>query len=107
MAALLAQQTLKPLLADPADPSPRRRTRLRFFSSVPDDGLPRGRFLLLGGDEVYPSASREAYEQRFVRVYEAAAYADRPPSPDRSPLMRCLATPDWYDGLASFMGLRR
>ena len=58
---LLAQQTLKPLLADPADPQPKATdSTASSSSSVPDDGLPRGRFLLLGGDEVYPSASRES-----------------------------------------------
>lgn len=105
VAALLAQQTLKPLLADPADPQPKATdSTASSSSSVPDDGLPRGRFLLLGGDEVYPSASREAYEQRFVRVYEAAAYADRPPSPETARHLYALpGNHDWYDGLASFM----
>src|SRR4051794_18077835 len=32
----------------------------------------RGRFLVLGGDEVYPSASWQAYSERFVGPYAAA-----------------------------------
>src|SRR5882724_1679847 len=32
----------------------------------------RGDVLVLGGDQVYPVASRDAYEQRFVGPYDAA-----------------------------------
>lgn len=107
VAALLAQPTLKPLPADPDEPqskAPGATAARASASAVPDDGLPQGRFLLLGGDEVYPSASREEYEQRFVRVYEAAAYADRPPSPETARHLYALpGNHDWYDGLASFM----
>ncbi len=66
--------------------------------------LPRGRFLILGGDEVYPSASRDAYEARFVRVYEAAAFQEHPPDRNRAPHLYAVpGNHDWYDGLATFM----
>ena len=65
--------------------------------------LPRGKILLLGGDQVYPTATPEAYEDRFKGPFAAAL----PRSPaGREPEM--FATPgnhDWYDGLVSFLRL--
>jgi calcineurin-like phosphoesterase family protein len=69
--------------------------------------LPRGKFLVLGGDEVYPVASREAYDQKFLAPFDEAY------SPARVPLWKSgeqdlYAIPgnhDWYDGLSSFFGL--
>ncbi len=106
VAALLSQPTLYPQDHDPADQATTTTAKpsQRAPGSTPQAGLPRGRFLLLGGDEVYPSASRESYEQRFCRVYEAAAYADRPPKADDATHLFALpGNHDWYDGLASFM----
>jgi len=37
-----------------------------------DGPLPRGRVLILGGDEVYPTASRETYRQRLLDPFECA-----------------------------------
>lgn len=94
----LAQEKLKLRQRDP-------QTQV----SLPKDaaeGLPRGRFLILGGDQVYPSASRDAYETRFVKPYEAASYTVCPP--DRLCAPHLFAVPgnhDWYDGLASFMNI--
>ncbi|MDB5802553.1 MAG: hypothetical protein JWL63_3492 [Rhodocyclales bacterium] len=62
--------------------------------------LPRGEVLLMGGDEVYPTASHLAYAQRFKGPYTAALpYAD-------SVRLKLLAIPgnhDWYDGVSGFM----
>jgi hypothetical protein len=92
VAALLAQESLSV------------RTSESDAASVLPLPLPRGRFLILGGDEVYPSASREAYELRFVRPYEAASYLDRPPNKQKSPHLYAVpGNHDWYDGLASFL----
>lgn len=111
VAALLSQPKVYPL---PADPQPfpldktdaMAQTESKAHAERLKAGLPRGRFLLLGGDEVYPSASRKNYEQRFVRVYEAAAYSETPP--DKISATHLYAVPgnhDWYDGLASFMSV--
>jgi hypothetical protein len=60
----------------------------------------RGRLLLMGGDQVYPTATRTEYEHRLVGPYRAAlpfVYPDPP---------RVYAIPgnhDWYDGLTNFM----
>ena len=64
--------------------------------------LPRGEVLVLGGDEVYPVANPEAYEQRFKGPYEAALpWMDRG-NPD---LYAIPGNHDWYDGLTSFVRL--
>jgi hypothetical protein len=72
--------------------------------AVADDAptvtLPRGRVLVLGGDEVYPVAKIEEYQNRFVGPYKAAL----PWTDGVHPEM--LAIPgnhDWYDGLTGFM----
>ena len=46
--------------------------------TVDGEELPRGHILLLGGDQVYPSATPEAYEDRFKGPFAAAL----PRSPD-------------------------
>jgi hypothetical protein len=64
--------------------------------------LERGRILVLGGDQVYPGASRETYEERLVLPYEEALARTPEPSPD---LFAIPGNHDWYDGLAAFMRL--
>ena len=61
--------------------------------------------LVLGGDEVYPSANRNAYQQRLVIPYSAAYYQ---PATSSAPCTDLFAIPgnhDWYDGLGSFVNL--
>jgi hypothetical protein len=71
--------------------------------TVSGDELPRGSVLLLGGDQVYPTAGTEAYEDRFKGPFAAALPRSQPGAePDM------YATPgnhDWYDGLVSFLRL--
>ncbi|MGB7820447.1 MAG: hypothetical protein WBL35_17135 [Ornithinibacter sp.] len=63
--------------------------------------LPRGRMLVLGGDEVYPTASSKAYDDRMVGPYRAAL-----PAADPQPLLLALpGNHDWYDGLTAFLRL--
>jgi hypothetical protein len=62
----------------------------------------RGRVLIFGGDEVYPGASRDTYEERLIQPYEAAMRRSHPPSPD---LFVIPGNHDWYDGLAAFIRL--
>ncbi|WP_022882038.1 metallophosphoesterase [Gryllotalpicola ginsengisoli] len=64
--------------------------------------LPRGSVLMMGGDEVYPTGSTDAYHDRTLGPY-AAASADLP---RRSGTLLALpGNHDWYDGLASFLRL--
>ena len=63
--------------------------------------LPRASILLLGGDQVYPTAEPVAYEDRFIGPFAAAL-----PKTDASEKPELYAIPgnhDWYDGLASFL----
>ena len=66
-----------------------------------EETLPRGRILLLGGDQVYPSATPEQYEDRFIGPFAAALpWSDHPDKPDMYALP---GNHDWYDGLVSFL----
>ncbi|MDQ3886855.1 MAG: metallophosphoesterase, partial [Actinomycetota bacterium] len=63
--------------------------------------LNRGALLVLGGDEVYSTASAETYEDRFKGPYRAAL-----PTSEDDPLLVALpGNHDWYDGLTSFLRL--
>jgi hypothetical protein len=65
-----------------------------------DMRLPRGRLLILGGDEVYPVASTRNYEDRTKGPYHAAL----PKRPLLGPTMFALpGNHDWYDGLTAFL----
>lgn len=62
----------------------------------------RGRILLMGGDEVYPSASRKNYLDRTIGPYRAAF----PFITDEAQAPHLYALPgnhDWYDGLSAFL----
>lgn len=59
----------------------------------------RGRVLVFGGDLVYPTASREQYEQRLVMPYEHALPSSGAPHPD---VYAIPGNHDWYDSLIAF-----
>jgi hypothetical protein len=63
--------------------------------------LPGGRVLVLGGDEVYPSASAEAYKERFIEPFRCARWHQKPPRH----VFSIPGNHDWYDGLTSFIRL--
>lgn len=63
----------------------------------------RGHLLVMGGDQVYPTASRDEYTNRLVGPYDAAL----PWTTDRR-VPHLFAVPgnhDWYDGLSAFLRL--
>jgi hypothetical protein len=66
-----------------------------------DGPTPRGRLLVMGGDQVYPAASTNAYEDRSKGVYRAALPA--PPDDDSPTLFALPGNHVWYDGLTSFL----
>ena len=82
--------------------------RLAAEDALIDGKLPRGRLLILGGDQVYPTASREEYRGRFIAPFDTA-YAPNGvplwPEADRPHLYAIPGNHDWYDGLNSFFGL--
>jgi hypothetical protein len=68
------------------------------------DVLPRGDVLILGGDEVYPTPARAAYERKLVGPFETAMAL----SPETGPVPEVFAIPgnhDWYDSLVAFTRL--
>ncbi|MEQ4303818.1 metallophosphoesterase [Plantactinospora sp. B6F1] len=66
--------------------------------------LPRGQMLLMGGDQVYPTASGEAYENRCKGPYQAAL--PQPPADGPPPALYAVpGNHDWYDGLTAFLRL--
>ncbi len=62
--------------------------------------LPRASLVVFGGDEVYPVASPEEYENRLTGPYEASLPHTDPPHPT---LLAIPGNHDWYDGLTTFM----
>jgi Calcineurin-like phosphoesterase len=65
--------------------------------------LPRADVLVFGGDQVYPSPSREEYQRRLVAPY-AAAFGDDSTS-ERPHVYAVPGNHDWYDGLSAFTRL--
>ena len=63
---------------------------------------PRGALLIMGGDEVYPVASRDNYEERTLAPY-ARAFPNN--DVENPALFAIPGNHDWYDGLISFMRL--
>ena len=63
----------------------------------------RGRALVLGGDQVYPSAGWDAYRDRFVGPYRAAL--PHLPEGEVPHLFAIPGNHDWYDGLTSYTRL--
>jgi hypothetical protein len=63
----------------------------------------RGRVLVLGGDQVYPTASRDEYQNRMAGPYRAALpYV---PEDERPRMFAIPGNHDWYDGLTAFLRL--
>lgn len=78
--------------------------RRELTVDVHDDPTPlrRGQLLVLGGDEVYPVATTDNYEQRLSGPFRAAlpwTVGDHPS------LYALPGNHDWYDGLTGFLRL--
>ena len=69
--------------------------------------LPRGQLLVLGGDQIYPTASAEEYDNRFLHPFEEAHdQVVRSHGPGKMPdLYAVPGNHDWYDGLVAFFNL--
>jgi hypothetical protein len=73
--------------------------------TAPEWVLPRGSILVMGGDEVYPTASRIEYRDRLVGPYQSAFPFLRPELGKRPRLFAIPGNHDWYDGLTNFLRL--
>ena len=63
--------------------------------------LPAGKLLIMGGDQVYPDATKQEYQSRLRDPYDWAFKTD-------NPQRKVFAIPgnhDWYDGLSAFCAL--
>ena len=67
--------------------------------------LPRGQLLVLGGDEVYPTASRDAYRKKLRDPYDWAFPDPHPQLLKGPPVYAIPGNHDWYDGLVQFLAL--
>jgi hypothetical protein len=68
--------------------------------------LPRGRILVLGGDQVYPTPQRGEYHDRFECPYRFALPWTSAQHQECAPhLFAIPGNHDWYDGLTSFTRL--
>lgn len=62
----------------------------------------RGQFLVFGGDEAYPIATRDIYRKRLQAPYETASLPGATPHAD---LFAIPGNHDWYGGLSAFTRL--
>ncbi|WP_228692802.1 metallophosphoesterase [Lunatimonas sp.] len=67
--------------------------------------LHRGDFLVMGGDEVYPTPEMIEYTNRLKGPYEAAFPKDESPNAQRPDVYAIPGNHDWYDGLTNFLRL--
>ena len=100
--------TMVSLLAAPrVDVLPPAGTQNTEQAGAPAAGptsLPRGRALVLGGDEVYPVSSTRNYEDRLKSLMRAAWEPGALAADEREPAVYALpGNHDWYDGLTAFL----
>lgn len=70
---------------------------------VGDLSLPKGQALFMGGDEVYPKATENAYRYQLRLPYVWASPDPNPDSETGVPLYAVPGNHDWYDGLVLFL----
>jgi hypothetical protein len=68
------------------------------------EALPRAGVVVMGGDQVYPTASGQQYEDRFKGPYRSAL-PEPPPDGPQPTLYALPGNHDWYDGLTAFLRL--
>jgi hypothetical protein len=64
--------------------------------------IKRGKLLIMGGDEVYPTPEMHEYRNRLQGPYHAAFPGNRN-DPDPPHLFAIPGNHDWYDGLTNFI----
>lgn len=70
-----------------------------------DKVLPRGKVLVMGGDEVYPFPNRDEYKNRMQNPYRYAFPDTEADNADHPKLFLIPGNHDWYDGLKLFLGM--
>lgn len=69
------------------------------FLDAGSEKVPRGKVLIMGGDEVYPTPSRQAYRERTIAPWNDACEGLEP---FETRLYALPGNHDWYDGLHAF-----
>lgn len=65
--------------------------------------LPRAGVLIMGGDQIYPTPSKELYDAKF-KIPFAMALPEDSVSPSKRPHLYAIpGNHDWYDGLGNFI----
>lgn len=96
-------------LRDDHQPTPQRIADAGTAEAKPPDGarnvleLPGGSILMLGGDQVYPTASAKAYQGHLADPYRCARPGDS--EPHERHVYAIPGNHDWYDGLTAFIRL--
>ncbi len=95
-----ATMSVASVLALPHIHAPEPARAGRDAAPDPVHDLPRGDVLVMGGDQVYPTADYPTYRDRLIGPYRAAL----PAAGDRGPdLFAIPGNHDWYDGLTRFI----
>jgi hypothetical protein len=79
--------------------------RRSHYENATTEELCRGRVLIMGGDEVYPTPSKEGYEDRLKYPFEEACKRNGVAAWSKEERPDVYAMPgnhDWYDGLRNF-----
>jgi hypothetical protein len=69
---------------------------------IKGEKIKRGKLLIMGGDEVYPTPEMHEYRNRLQGPYHAAFPGNRN-DPDPPHLFAIPGNHDWYDGLTNFI----
>jgi Calcineurin-like phosphoesterase len=75
----------------------------REILQVDGHALPRGQALIFGGDEVYPTATTDAYRFQLGAPYALAMPDSGDTVEEGIPVFAMPGNHDWYDGLVNFM----
>ncbi len=67
--------------------------------------LPRGRILIMGGDEVYPTPSDDDYKEKLIAPFDEAHKTNPWPKGNAPHVYLIPGNHDWYDGLRAFLGI--
>jgi hypothetical protein len=65
--------------------------------------LPRGKLLVMGGDEVYPNADPKYYHEQLINPYAWAFPDSHRRMLEGPPVYAIPGNHDWYDGLVLFL----
>lgn len=67
------------------------------------EAVPRGQMLIMGGDEVYPTATQQAYLNQLKQPYKWALPDHNRDDDAGTPIFAIPGNHDWYDGLVLFL----